>query len=347
MKLKPTLSPTDYLVPSHSQEMEELKKRIRLLEAVVNNFPGGLMLFDSGNRLVLCNAQQRNMLDYPADFFAGEPPTLEDIIRYNAMRGEYGDGDVDEMVAARCSLVSKRVSHSYERERPNGTALQIRGEPLPEGGFVTTYLDVTEQKKSQQLVRHLAHHDSLTGLANRLLVLDRLEMALAGVRRGNQIALHYIDLDKFKPINDRHGHLLGDRVLKRVAKNLEKSVRETDTVARIGGDEFIVIQTDCNSVAAAELLGKRLLAAIREPEFLDDVDLSVSGSIGIAISPQDGHSTDELIMKADKAMYASKCKGAGNVSFYSQTSEPYLANVTQFTGESFMVNSHIVGDGAS
>jgi len=303
-----------------SSEIETLEKRIRMLEAVIDNFPGGLLMFDSENRLVFCNSQQLQLLDYPPEFFTMSNPSLEQIFRMNATRGEYGTGDVEEQVKARLSLVTQRCAHVFERTRPNGTVLEIRGVPLPEGGFVTSYVDITERRKHEALISHMAHHDQLTGLANRALMLDRLKIALAGAKRGFPIAVHYIDLDKFKPINDQYGHDIGDIVLKKSAATMLHSARETDTVARIGGDEFVIIQSDVDSISGAKVLADRILENIQKTIFVEDIDLAIDASIGIAFAPWDSDNGDELLRKADMAMYRSKSSGHGQITFFSNPS---------------------------
>ncbi len=323
-----TISPKNQAPPvvpqASGQPHNSESDRIRLLEAVIDNFPGGLLLFDRDLKLVLCNAQQRRLLDYPDELFANGNPSLEQIFAFNAERGEYGPGNVDDHVRTRMDLVAKRRAHVFERKRPNGTILEIRGMPLPDGGFVTTYLDVTEQRKNQALIAHLAHHDQLTNLPNRTLMLDRLNIALAGVRRGRKVALHYIDLDKFKPINDKCGHAVGDIVLKSTANKILGSVRETDTVARIGGDEFVIVQADAESAEEAEVVARRVITSVSEATYLDDVDISVNASIGIAFAPWDGENSSELLRKADQAMYRSKGGGGGAINFYS--TPPSLAD---------------------
>jgi diguanylate cyclase (GGDEF)-like protein len=313
-----TLDTAQEILPAADQKNEMLKDRIRLLESVIDNFPGGLLLFDKDLNLVLCNAQQKRLLDYPDELFANKNPSLQQMFMFNAQRGEYGPGDVNDLVKARMDLVATRRAHVFERKRPNGTIVEIRGMPLPDGGFVTTYLDVTEQRKYQALVAHLAHHDQLTSLPNRSLMLDRLQIALAGARRGRNVAIHYIDLDKFKPINDKCGHAVGDHVLKTAASRLLASVRETDTVARIGGDEFVIIQVDIETADDAAVLARRVISSVSTPQFLEDADISVNASMGIAFAPWDGDGADELLRKADQAMYRSKGKGGGAYSFYSR-----------------------------
>ena len=303
-------------MPATSEMLTTLRERVGLLEQVVNNFPGGIQLFDKNLAMVFCNQQQRNMLDYPDQLFANGNPNLEAIFRFNAERGEYGPGEVEQLVSERMERVARREAHVFERTRPNGTVLEIRGMPLADGGFVTTYLDVTEQRKNAALIAHLAHHDMLTGLPNRALLMDRLSMSLARANRGHRMALLYLDLDKFKPINDRYGHAMGDDVLKRVADKMQSVVRDTDTVARIGGDEFVIIQQDIKSASDAAKLATRVIAAVSERQFSNNVDVTVGVSIGIAFAPEDADSADKLIQNADKALYNAKKQGGSRLHFH-------------------------------
>lgn len=330
-----------------TQAVLDLQRRVQLLESVIENFPGGLLLFDQANRLVLCNGQQRKLLDYPEELFSDGPPTLQQIIEFNARRGEYGHGNVVEIVRARMDLVEKRCAHVYERTRPNGIVLEIRGVPLAEGGFVTSYLDVTEQRRNQNLISHLAHHDQLTGLPNRILFEDRLKIALAGVARGHAIAIHYIDLDGFKPINDRFGHAVGDFVLKKVASSMQSTVRGNDTVARIGGDEFVVIQADFDTPVTGTSLALRLNRAIAQTTFFEDQNIRVTGSIGIACAPWDGDKGAELLRKADSAMYRSKKSGGNRCTFYSVQWEEDGSSTEKSMASEFLADSGGSWDAAS
>jgi diguanylate cyclase (GGDEF)-like protein len=304
-------------VPLGLMSPSQMRERIRLLEAVIDNFPGGLLLFDQELRLVLCNRQQKELLEYPDSLFSGGTPTLEQIFRFNAGRGEYGQGDADAHVEAKMDLVRKRCAHTFERTRPNGTVLQIRGVPLEHGGFVTTYLDVTEQRKNQSMIEHLAMHDSVTGLANRSKLVFHLQDALASLSYGEALALHYIDLDSFKPINDNHGHDIGDAILKSVAGRLLKCVRDTDCVARIGGDEFVVLQKGIRSAYDAEIVGNRIIKAVARSHDLAAGSFTLGASVGISLAPGQSANMDELIRQADEAMYRSKRAGGNKLSLYA------------------------------
>ncbi|MBA3446564.1 MAG: diguanylate cyclase, partial [Pseudaminobacter sp.] len=294
-----------------------LRERVRLLEAVVENFPGGISLFDRDMQMVLCNEGQKKLLDYPDDLFANGFPSLEDLFRFNAARGEYGPGDQNEHVARRVALVGESRAHLYERTRPNGTVLQIRGVPIEGGGFLTTYLDVTEQRRDQALIAHMAHHDALTGLPNRALFADRLQTAAALARRGSLMAVHYLDVDNFKQVNDTLGHQAGDELLIEIANRLQAAVRDNDTVARLGGDEFAIIQTGIVKRPDASVLARRVVARCAAPFMLAGKPVTVGVSIGIALCPNDGLSTDEVLRKADTALYRSKSAGRGRFTFFS------------------------------
>ncbi|MER8751142.1 diguanylate cyclase [Mesorhizobium sp. M1050] len=298
-----------------------LRERIRLLEAVVDNFPGGISLFDDDLRMVLCNEQQKSMLDYPPELFTYGFPNMEDLFRFNAERGEYGPGCVEDHITSRLELAKQRTVHSYTRTRPNGMVMEVRGVPLVGGGFVTTYLDVTEQRRNQELVAHMAHHDHLTDLPNRALFNDRLQHAIAKTKRSGTIAVLCLDLDRFKPVNDMFGHQAGDELLKQVADRLRASVREHDTVARLGGDEFAIVQTDIHRASDAAVLATRLVTAMQEPFEVCGRTVSIGTSVGISVAPDDGLSLDELLRKADLALYHSKHGGRGAFSFYESGAE--------------------------
>ncbi|MBX3531406.1 MAG: diguanylate cyclase [Rhizobiaceae bacterium] len=296
--------------------VDTLRERVRLLEAVIENFPGGISLFDDHLQMVLCNRRQQEMLEYPPELMAAGYPSMEQLFRFNAARGEYGPGDVETIVAKKMTLARKREAHCYDRTRPNGAIIEVRGMPLEGGGFVTTYLDVTEQRRTQALLAHMAQHDPLTDLPNRMLFHDRLRTAIAHVKRGGMMAVHYLDLDDFKPVNDNLGHQAGDELLIGVAKRLRQAVREYDTIARLGGDEFAIVQTSIHEPHDAAVLADRLLNKFSTPFAVGGTEVNVGVSIGIAVAPDDGLSSDDLLIKADSALYRSKSSGRGCFHFF-------------------------------
>lgn len=298
-------------------DVTEQNRRVRQLETLLDNFPGGISLFDKHLKMVLINDQLKEMHEYPEELFTDGLPTLEEVFRCNAERGEYGGGDVDEQVARRMELVRRREPHSYDRKRPNGTVLEVRGVPLPGSGFLTTYCDITEHRQNQDMIEHLALHDALTDLPNRAMFQDRLKQAAAQAERGYHMALHCVDLDKFKRVNDTYGHLVGDELLKQIAERFKKLKRDTDTIARIGGDEFVIIQVGINDQTGAEILAHRVIKSLNSPFKIEGHEIGISASIGIALAPSNGTDPEELFKMADSALYDSKAAGRSRFSVYS------------------------------
>lgn len=178
--------------------------------------------------------------------------------------------------------------------------------------MIGTVRDITDDKAREQRMLHLAFHDELTGLPNRAYFRVQLDDALARARRNATLAaLAFIDLDRFKPINDTHGHAIGDAVLAELAGRLRGALRATDCVARLGGDEFVVILEDLHAADEVAALADKLLAVLRAPVETAGLRLELDASIGIALYPQDAQSPEQLVERADQAMYAAKAAGAG------------------------------------
>ena len=179
--------------------------------------------------------------------------------------------------------------------------------------------EITEQKLAEKQVWHNANYDLLTGLANRLMFNNKLEQAIKESKRsGESIALLFIDLDRFKGINDTLGHMEGDNLLKQVAERIKTCIRETDTASRIGGDEFTVILNNVDDAEQAKIVAEKLLSELRQPFQLTKKIVHITTSIGISLSPQDGHMPDILLKKADQAMYASKKSGRDCCNFWTE-----------------------------
>ncbi len=184
-------------------------------------------------------------------------------------------------------------------------------------GVVWTLEDVTEQRADAARIAFLAHHDQLTGLPNRILLADRLRVALAHSARNKvSCGLMFMDLDKFKLVNDTLGHAIGDELLIEVARRLRVSVRDSDTVARLGGDEFVVVLPALRSPEDAEVVAKKIKLSLGAPYNLSGHDVRSSPSIGIAIFPEDAGDADELLRHADEAMYMTKQAGRNDYRFY-------------------------------
>ncbi len=312
---------------------EKLRQQNSMLSAIIENFPGAISLFDANLRLVAHNAQFRHLMDLPDALFEKPGVGFEDIIRYNVARGEYGPGDPEQQFAAIVDRARNFTPHNIERVRPNGVALDIRGMPLPGGGFVTIYIDITERKQMEEQVRHLAFYDALTNLPNRRLLDDRLAQTMAASKRsGLYGALMFLDLDNFKPLNDAHGHVVGDLLLIEVAKRLKSCIREVDTVARFGGDEFVVMLSELNedkamSTRQTETVAEKIRVRLSEPYLLSVrregqaaamVEHLCTVSIGISLFINHEASQDEILKWADAAMYQAKDAGRNLIRFHGQ-----------------------------
>jgi diguanylate cyclase (GGDEF)-like protein len=193
------------------------------------------------------------------------------------------------------------------------------------GGIIESARDVTErlQKESRdnqrhQQIKHQAYHDHLTGLPNRLFFNIELERIVKEAEEQNRhMALLFLDLDGFKPVNDQHGHDVGDELLKIVASRLQNNIRENDIAARIAGDEFTILLSQLNRPEDAGLTADKLVRLISEPYHINDLELSVSVSIGIGLYPLDSNDSSKLMTCADKAMYRAKENGKRNYCYYS------------------------------
>ena len=207
----------------------------------------------------------------------------------------------------------------FERSRPNGMTLEIHTKSLPDGGVVRTVSDVTERKRKEVQIAHMARHDALTDLANRTLLNERIAQALARMRRKHEgFALFYLDLDRFKAVNDMHGHPAGDALLRSVADRLFACVRETDTLARLGGDEFAILLEAIEPQAKTPRSWRSASStAVGAPYYFDGYDAVIGISIGIAMAPSDGTSAEELFKSADTALYRAKTQGGNAYDFFA------------------------------
>jgi diguanylate cyclase (GGDEF)-like protein len=196
---------------------------------------------------------------------------------------------------------------------------------LSSGELVLIYSDVTKEKQIEEKLHQLAHFDALTALPNRTLFNDRLQQSLATAKRDKTfLALMFLDLDKFKPVNDNYGHDVGDLLLKEVAKRLRDCVRESDTVSRIGGDEFVILFPVIEATQDAIVVAEKILYALNQPFELADHRISISGSIGIAVYPEHGSDEKLLSKNADIAMYYAKNAGRNNAMIYRSEMENSL-----------------------
>jgi diguanylate cyclase (GGDEF)-like protein len=284
------------------------------LDLILDHINQGIMMVDADDQVVLMNRQMVRLLGLPETMLARRP-TFEEIVDYQRTSGEFDDGNASVEPHIRQNIVKLSLAREvavYERVRPNGVGLEVRSIPLPNGGLMRTFTDITERKRTADRIAHMAHHDALTGIANRVLLRSNVELALARQRRtGESFALLLIDLDRFKAVNDTRGHGAGDLLLQEVAERLRACVRDVDIIARLGGDEFAILQSGAEVRANVEVLARRVVDAVSAPYELDGTPAVIGTSIGIAWS-HDSQDIEQLFHNADLALYRVKAEGRNN-----------------------------------
>ena len=295
------------------REMQLNAQNLRF-EAAVNNMPQALLMFDRDRRLVICNERYRRMYGLSRE---GVQPgcTLRGLLEQRKATGTF-PGEIDQYLTEMFAALDAGTTMAKLVELPDGRIIAVLNHPMSDGGWVATHDDITDRLRAEQQIAHMARHDALTDLPNRLLFRERLAESLAGVSRGSKLAVLFLDLDRFKGVNDTLGHPVGDELLKVVAARLRHCVRDSDTVARVGGDEFAIIQTGIEQPLDTATLARRIGEAVRAPYDLAGQAVVVDISIGIAMSPNDGTEPDELLKAADMALYGAKADGRGTYRFF-------------------------------
>ena len=273
----------------------------------------GVVLVDAEGRIPLANRQAINLIGLPSEKMDSRP-TLAEILEAQWNAGEYGpDGsyvtpEVRRLIKAATAGTDIFSNLTvYERTRPNGVVVEVRTTPLPGGGIVRTYTDISERKRAEALIEHMARHDSLTGLANRRHFVDRLRSHLDRADSGCVLLL--LDLDKFKPLNDTLGHQAGDAVLEAVAQRLRLIAQANDTVARLGGDEFALIRPNVRDRVVGRAIAEQIIETLTLPIEIEHHRIAIGASVGVAIASLRGTKPEELLRKADLALYRAKSSG--------------------------------------
>lgn len=302
------------LLAQHRASRERLTLEKQRLDRAVNNMTQGLLLFDASQELVICNQRYIEMYGLSADIV--KPGcSFRNIIAHRKATGSF-TGDVDRYVTR--VLRDIHMRNAMVVDTSDGRSIQIVNEPLGDGGWVATHEDITERRRTEERITHLAHYDALTDLPNRAMFHEHLRQELAGIAEGEQLAVHYIDIDEFKGVNDALGHLVGDELLKSVAASLSRCAGDGDFVARLGGDEFAIVQSAVTSIDRVTDLVARVFEAIRAPYDCMGHQLTSDASIGIALAPAHGTALDQILKNADMAMYAAKSAGRRTFRFFEQ-----------------------------
>ena len=302
---------------STARRKQRLSLEKQRLDTAVNNMTQGLLLFDSKQQLVICNDRYREMYGL-SDDVVKPGCSFREVIAHRKETGSFV-GDVDHYV----EVVLRDIAHRNVMviSTPDGRSIQVVNEPVPDGGWLATHEDITERRRAEERITHLAHYDALTDLPNRTLFHERLKRELSHAAPDRQLAVLYIDIDEFKSVNDSLGHMIGDELLKSVAASLAACARKTDFVARLGGDEFAIVQTGIDDTDDVMKLVSRIFGSIRSPYQCLGHQVTTDASIGIALAPQDGSDIDQILKNADLAMYAAKAAGRRTYRFFEADME--------------------------
>ncbi|MBN8963794.1 MAG: EAL domain-containing protein, partial [Rhizobiales bacterium] len=295
------------------QRKAQLETVIVQLDVALNNMTHGLCMFDCNRRLIICNARYAHMFGLPPELTRPGTP-LQTIADFRRDHGTYAPS----LQPALAEIMSGNMPDATRitEELPDGRMIAISRQPMPDGGWVAVHEDVTERRRAEARIAYIAKHDQLTGLPNRVLFREQLDEALHDAQSKARFALLCLDLDGFKSVNDSLGHPVGDQLLKIVGERLLTCLTPKGLVARLGGDEFAIIQTDLARREDSSDLAQALIAAVSAPYLIEDNQIIIDASIGIAVAPRDGEDPDVLLRNADMAMYCAKAEGRGSYRFF-------------------------------
>ena len=302
-------------------QLKEVEGQLRLTASVVENTVEAIMVTDESDVILSVNPAFTAVTGYPAVEVIGRPTSLLDAGRHDAA--------FHAQVRSELATHGRWKGETWARQRDGNVFLAWRAvtaistAPGTPARRVSVFSDVTERWRSNERLRHLAFHDPLTELPNRMLLLERLGQLIGQTEREQRcVAVIFLDLDRFKAVNDTLGHAIGDHLLKAVAADLLALVRNSDTVARMGGDEFVVVLDNPVGHYEVEAVSRRIVAAVSQHRIIEGHALAVGASLGIAMFPQDSSDREQLIAHADTALYAVKSAGRNGYRFFSDLNEP-------------------------
>ncbi|GIK81158.1 MAG: EAL domain-containing protein [Pseudorhodoplanes sp.] len=298
------------LIESRSQ-LEEQNVRF---DAALNNMTQGLCMFDRNERLLVYNQRFLDMYALSADALA-PGISLESLLQ-RVKGGPPIPGGAEQHLQSVRNARDDNQAITSVVEIDDGRIISLVSRAMLNGGWVTTHEDITERRRAEAKIVHMAHHDALTNLPNRVRFRSDMEKALAALGRGQTLAVLSVDLDRFKQVNDTLGHATGDHLLQAAAERLRNVVREGAPMARLGGDEFAVLQANADQPQGATALATRIIDTLSAPFVIDGQQVLIGASVGVAIAPGDGTNVAQLLKNADMGLYRAKADGKGTVRFF-------------------------------
>jgi diguanylate cyclase (GGDEF)-like protein/PAS domain S-box-containing protein len=293
------------------------EKQLRLASTVFKTATEAVMVTDVDNKIVAVNEAFIFITGYQENEVLGKNPSLLNSGHHDVEFYERMNETLEESGQWQGEICNRRKNGEVFYEWLSVTALKDELGQLE--SYVSLFSDITKRKKAEDKIYRQANYDSLTGLANRNLFVDRFEHTLEVAKReNNTVAIFFIDLDGFKNVNDTFGHAKGDMLLKLTTTRIKETLRKIDTVSRLSGDEFAIILSGNHDVFSFEKIASLILEKIANPFQLEEIEAYVTASIGISIFPDDGVTSEELLRKADSAMYKAKEKGKNNVQFFTK-----------------------------
>ncbi len=298
------------------RERQQAQAQLQLAAAVFSSTQEGIIVTDARRRILAVNPAFSAISGYSADELLGRDPSLQQSGRHDRAFYEGVWDALNRTDQWRGEIWNRRKNGEIYPAWENIS--RIRDASGEVTHYVAIQSDITPIKDAEERLRHLAHHDLLTGLPNRLLFANALQLSMArAARHGQRLALLFIDLDRFKFVNDSLGHAAGDQLLIEIGQRLKATVRAEDAVARLGGDEFTVVVEEAGSADSVAALARKLIEAVSVPVTVAGRQIAVSASVGIALFPEDADTVDNLCKAADSAMYRAKEHGRGVCDFYT------------------------------
>ncbi len=294
---------------------KKLVERNRLFNIALDKMTQGLCMFDENKRLLVCNDLYIQMYDLSPSLSRPGTP-FSSILKYRIESGIFAGGDPEEYIQERLDAVEEKEVSTKIQELANGRTIAISHQPMEDGGWVATHQDITDLRRVEAEVDHLANHDVLTGLPNRTMLRKRIDEALQHLGQGEDVTVMSLGIDRFKAVNDTLGHPVGDKLLIMIAKRLNSCVREYDTIARIGGDEFGIVHIGETQPEDVTMLASRICDIIKRPFDIDGQEVVVGVSIGITIAIAEGDDPNLLLKHAGLALYEAKRHTSGSFRFF-------------------------------